>query len=125
MQIPSYQPEDCSCLTEDTFIRDTEQVKSLGTDNDFGESSILKCTRCGRFWLHYSIEYEYLTAAGRWFSGIITSETVASAKAASAKSILESLDWYFRGGSAFGGKVIKTRPGQLERWLFPSPGPSG
>jgi hypothetical protein len=119
------QQEECSCLNEDTCYQDTVQVEFLGVDRDFGESKILKCRRCGRYWLHYFIEYEYLTAAGRWFCGVITPETAACADAASAKKILEGLDWYFRGGSAFGGKAIKTPAGQLERWLFPSPGPRG
>lgn len=38
------------------------------------------------------------------------------------KCILEGLDWYSRGGSAFGGKAIKTSPGQLKYWLTPFPG---
>jgi len=117
--------EECSCLNADTCYQDTVEVKSLGADSDFGEVTILKCRRCGRYWLHYFIEYEYLTAAGKWFRGVITPETAASADAASATKILEGLDWYFRGGSAFGGKVIKTSAGQLKQWLFPSSGPRG
>jgi hypothetical protein len=91
-------------------------------DDDFGEVTVERCKRCGRYWLHYLVEYEYLTAAGRWFRGIISPEAAASMNAASAKKTLETLDWYFRGGSAFGGKVIRTSPGQLKYWLSPFPG---
>jgi hypothetical protein len=67
------------------------------------------------------MEYEYLTAAGRWFRGVITPEIAASVTLATAKEVLEGLDWYFRGGSAFGGgKALRTSPGQLEYWLAPS-----
>jgi hypothetical protein len=94
------QQEECSCLNEGTCDQDTVEVKSLGANSDFADATILKCRRCGRYWLHYFIEYEYLTAAGRWFRGVITPETAASADAASAKKILEGLQWYFRGAKA-------------------------
>jgi hypothetical protein len=66
------------------------------------------------------MEYEYLTAAGRWFRGVITPEIAASVNPATAKEVLDGLDWYFRGGGAFGGKVLRTSPGQLKYWLAPS-----
>src|SRR2546430_11648123 len=47
-------------------------------------------------WLHYLMEYEYLTAAGRWFRGPITPKIAASVTAANATNVLEELDWYFR-----------------------------
>jgi hypothetical protein len=112
------QQQECPCLEGDTHYDNFEE-RSLGVDRDFGEASVWKCKRCGRYWLEYHVEYEYLTAAGRWFRGLITSETAAAARAESAKQILEGLDWYFRGGSAFGGQIIKTSSGQLQRWLFP------
>ena len=115
--------QKCPCLDGETYYENSE-ARDLGVDRDFGEARIWRCRRCGRYWLEYMVEYEYLTAAGRWFRGIITPETAASAEAASAKKILEGLEWYFRGGSAFGGKPIKTAPGQLKYWLFPFPGPA-
>lgn len=113
---------DCSCLQGDFYYQKFEN-KSLGVDSDYGEVSIDCCKRCGRYWLHYLMEYEYLSRSGRWFRGLITSTMAASATAATAKSMLESLEWYFRGGSAFGGKVIRTNSGQLKYWLTPFPGP--
>jgi len=121
VQVSSEQQEACPCLEGDTYYLNFEE-RSLGVDRDFGEASVLKCKRCGRYWLHYLVEYEYLTAAGRWFRGVISPEVAASAKAASAKRILEGLAWYFRGGSAFGGKVFRTS-GELKYWLIPFPGP--
>ena len=37
-------------------------------------------------------KYEHLTAEGRWFRGVVTSEMAASGRAALAKQILEGLD---------------------------------
>jgi hypothetical protein len=116
------EQNDCPCLQGDVYHQSFEG-KSLGMDDDYGEVSIKRCKRCGRYWLHYLMEYEYLTRAGRWFRGLITPEMAASVTTATAKSTLESLDWYFRGGSAFGGKVIRTNSGQLKYWLMPFPGP--
>lgn len=119
----AHPQEACPCLAGDTYYQNFEE-RSLGTDRDFGEATVFKCKRCGRYWLQYHVEYEHLTAAGRWFRGVVNPEIAASARAESAKRILEGLDWYFRGGSAWGGRVIKTTPGQLEYWLMPFPGPS-
>jgi len=124
MKTSGQEEEACPCLEGDTYYLNFEE-RSLGVDRDFGEATVYRCKRCGRYWLHYHVEYEYLTAAGRWFRGPIAPEVAASATAASAKQILERLDWYFRGGSAFGGQVIKTSPGQLTYWLAPFPGPGG
>ena len=84
MQISRQQQEDCACLQGDT---DDFDARPLGVDHDFGEATVLRCRRCSRYWLHYLVEYEYLTAAGRWFRGVITPETAASAEATSAKKI--------------------------------------
>ncbi len=112
---------DCDCF-HGNFHYENFERRELGMDDDYGEVSIHKCRSCGGFWLHYLMEYEHLTASGRWFRGMITPEAAASAKASSARKILESLEWYFRGGSAFGGQVIRTQSGQLKYWLIPFPG---
>jgi hypothetical protein len=79
--------------------------------------SVNTCKRCRRDWLEYFVEYEHLTAAGRWFRGVVAPETAASVKPSEVKTILEGLEWYFRGGSAFGGRGIKTC-GPLKPWLL-------
>ncbi|MDP8979019.1 MAG: hypothetical protein M3O35_00350 [Acidobacteriota bacterium] len=108
---------ECPCLAGEQ--RESEN-RFVGVDSDYGEVSVIRCKRCGRFWLRYFIEYEYLTASGRWFRGVITPEIAAAMEPEAAKEVLEGLEWYFRGGSAFGGEVIRTAPGQLKYWLFPS-----
>ena len=115
--------KECPCLQGDVYYQSFEQ-RPLGSDSNYGETTILRCKRCGSYWLHYLMEYEYLTAAGRWFHGLITPEIAASATAENARNILEGLEWYFRGGSAFGGKVSRTKSGDLKYWLFPFPGKS-
>lgn len=116
------QEQECPCLQGETYYQNFEE-RSLAVDSKFSEVTIWRCKRCGRYWLEYCVEYEHLTAAGRWFRGMITPEVAASTAAVSAKSILEGLDGYFRGGSAFCGKVTKIVPGQLKYWLTPFPGP--
>lgn len=115
--------QDCRCMSGDAPSTAYEE-RRIGMDADFGEVSVLRCKSCGRFWLKYLMEYEHLTAAGRWFLGLISPEVASSLKASKAKEVLETLDWYYRGGSAFGGKVIRTSPGQLKYWLTPFPGPN-
>src|SRR5438128_2441087 len=90
MQASEHSPDECPCLRGEVDYRDFE-TRVLGVDRDYGETSILRCRRCGRHWLEYFVEYEYLTASGRWLRGVITPEIAASAKAASAKRILEGL----------------------------------
>jgi hypothetical protein len=116
------QQGKCPCLEGDAYYQNFEE-RSLGMDPDLQEATVWRCKRCGRYWLEDHVEYEYLTAAGRWFRGVITPEVAGSADAESAKSILEGLDWYLQGRSAFGGKVIRTLPGQLKYWFTPFRGP--
>ena len=117
------QPEDCECLKGNFYYTKFER-RDLGMDDDYGEASIHRCKNCGRYWLHYLMEYEYLTAAGRWFRGLVTPDVAASVDAQSTKRALEDLEWYYRGGSAFGGEIAKVKAGQLKYWLMPFPGPS-
>jgi len=121
MHASRQNPQECPCLSGDTSYQDFEN-RRVGVDRNLGEVTVSQCKRCGQFWLHYLMEYEYLTAAGRWFRGPITPKIAASVTAASATKVLEELDWYFRGGSAFGG-IFRTSPGRLKQWLIPSAGP--
>jgi hypothetical protein len=121
MPLSQQNIEACPCLEGDSFFQNFDQ-RDVGVDEDFGEVSIDRCRRCGRYWLQYHIEYEYLSRSGRWFRGLIAPEVAASVESARAKKILEGLGWYFRGGSAFGGKVTKTQ-GPLKYWLVPFSGP--
>ena len=106
----------CPCLEGEVFFQNFER-REFGYGPDFGEVSVNKCKRCGRYWLEYFIEYESFTGAGRWFRGILAPDTATSVKPSEVITTLENLEWYFRGGSAFGGRVIKTS-GPLKVWLL-------
>ena len=94
----------------------------VGVDNQYGEVTTLRCMRCGRCWLHYFVEYEYLTAAERWLEGEISPKTAASMKADDAIGVFDSMPWFHCSGSAFGGKLRRvTGPARI--WLTPFPGP--
>src|SRR5512142_3061023 len=110
----------CPCLEAETHFCGFDK-KAIGVDEQYGEVILWTCKRCGRLWLHYLIEYEYLTGAGRMFTGIISPESAARVTAENAVATFEKMDWYVRGGSAFGGKLIRTT-GPLQPWLIPFPG---
>ena len=108
------------CLQADNVPHEMEK-RSVGVDEQYGEVTVLRCTRCGRCWLHYFIEYEYLTASGRWLEGEISPEIAASLKAVDAVRLFDSMPWFHCSGSAFGGK-LRRATGPASTWLIPSPG---
>jgi len=67
------------------------------------------------------MEYEYLTAAGRWLEGEIAPHAAARLKPNKALKLFRNMPSYYRGGSAFGGQVILSH-GPPESWLVPFPG---
>lgn len=115
------KPDTCPCLEGKVYYQKFDE-RYVGADKDYGEVSVYRCKRCGCYWLQYLIEYEYLSRAGRWFRGAITPQVAASVGPETAKKILEGLDWYYRGGSAFGGKVLKASD-PLNPWLVPFSAP--
>ena len=72
-------------------------------DSHLADVSILACRVCGQIWLRYHYELEAFSNSGRWFLGPITTKQSTSLSVESAKTILESLDWYLVGGSYFDG----------------------
>ena len=108
------------CPVNEGTVHDIER-KDVGVDVNYGEVSILRCRRCRRCWLHYLMEYEYLTAAGRWLEGEITPAIAAKVKARNALKRFEKMESYYRGGSAYGGQMLVSR-GPPEFWLYPSAG---
>ena len=113
-------PDGCPCLDPETHFCGFE-TKSIGVDEQYGEVAVWTCKQCGRHWLRYVIEYEYLTAGGRMFTGVISAETAARVKPKTAIDMFERMPWYFRGGSAFGRNLLRTT-GPLAPWLIPFPG---
>lgn len=96
----------CGCLAApgDTLLT----LKELGLDSRLAEASILVCRVCGRRWLRYFYEVEAFTGSGRWYLGHVTPEQASALTAEGAKGALEGLDWYYYGGSYFGGRSGRT-----------------
>ncbi len=95
----------CECLTNPA--RDLANIHELGLDEHYGQITVLACPRCGQFWLKYFYENEGFTASGRWYLGAINADQFASLTLENAISTLEKLDWYFVGGSYYGGQISK------------------
>jgi hypothetical protein len=78
--------------------------ESVGVDETggrFGEVSLERCKLCGVIWLRYFVEYEAITASGRWFRAPIPANVAARLEPVLAIPLLESLPWYYQGGSFF------------------------
>jgi hypothetical protein len=97
--------ESCSCFQSPGKGLITS--RELGMDANFGEISMFSCAQCGQMWLKYLYEVEAFTGSGRWYLGAI-SPAGASLTVENAKTTLESLDWYFCGGSYYNGQISKT-----------------
>lgn len=108
------------CSETEKLPHDLEK-RVVGADDRYGEVTIFRCTRCARCWLHYLMEYEYLTASGRWLEGEISPETAASLNANEAVGLFDRMEWFHCSGSAFGGKLRRVT-GPAAIWLTPFPG---
>ena len=108
------------CSSNDNTPHELEK-RYLGADDHYGEVTVFRCTRCGRCWLHYLMEYEYLTASGRWCEGEISPEVAASLKPNDAIPLFDKMEWFHCSGSAFGGKLRRVT-GPIATWLTPFPG---
>lgn len=97
-----------SCICLDNPRQDLTREKDLGLDGNLAEVSLLECPRCGRHWLRYFYELEAFTASGRWYLGVITAEQALHLTANNAQSLFESLEWYYYGGSYYGGQSGKS-----------------
>jgi hypothetical protein len=92
----------CECQT-----KDLTDVLELGFDERYGQITVLACSGCGQFWLKYFYENEGFSASGRWYLGAISADQFLGLTLENAIPTLEELDWYFVGGSYFGGQVSK------------------
>ncbi len=95
--------ETCDCLV--TAQKHLVEVIHFGLDAINAEVSILGCSRCGQLWLKYFYENEGFSSSGRWYLGAISNDQSTSINLENAKRTLEQLDWYFLGGSYYGGVV--------------------
>ena len=96
----------CYCLRGD-FRLTKYFFKYLGWDSEYGVSSSLTCRDCGRRWLRYYYCDEAFSKSGRWFCGLLEYFLSERVSADNAKHILETMDWYYRGGSFYSGLVSK------------------
>ncbi len=83
-------------------------ASDLGLDSRLAEVAVLICQDCGQHWLRYFYEVEAFTGSGRWYLGAITPEQFATLTPDQAKSMLESLNWYYYGGSYYEGRNGRT-----------------
>jgi hypothetical protein len=59
----------CGCLDSGPHYPDIVDTKHIGVDDTegrFATVELMRCARCRRLWLRYAVEYEGLTASGRW-----------------------------------------------------------
>jgi hypothetical protein len=101
----------CSCSEPDWQKRPPHDQRDLpGCDEQggrFATASLDTCRACGRIWLTYGFEIEAFSKSGRWYRGLIAPDAARTVTAASAAALLESLDWYWAGGSYFDGQVLR------------------
>jgi hypothetical protein len=83
-------------------------AKDLGLDSQLAEVAVLICQDCGQHWLRYFYEVEAFTGSGRWYLGAIPPEQFATLTVEQAKATLESLSWYYYGGSYYHGRNGRT-----------------
>lgn len=103
---PPLPSNPCPCFAAP--LRDLTAARELGMDRRMAEVSVLTCPKCGQLWLRYFYEVEAFTGSGRWYLGPLTPEQSALLTPEQAKSVLESLDWYFYGGSYYRGQIGKS-----------------
>jgi hypothetical protein len=104
---PPPAPRDsCECLAGPP--RRLTSVRELGPDGRLAEVSLHVCRVCGRHWLRYLYEVEAFKGSGRWYLGAVSPEQASNLTAGEAKSMLESLDWYYYGGSYYDGRTGRT-----------------
>jgi hypothetical protein len=96
----------CPCLDGDFSYRHDERY--VGTDRNYADIFVRLCKRCGRYWLHYRVEYEAFPRSGRWFSGIVSPQIARSVSPDEALRVFEGLGWYYCSGSYFDSKVHKS-----------------
>jgi hypothetical protein len=95
---------ECHCMNPPFYHLDFESI-SLGEDVtdkvNSSEVTIETCKSCGSKWIRYFFEHPLFGHSGTWYRGLITEEMASSVRAENAIALVESLEWYFRGGSFY------------------------
>jgi hypothetical protein len=105
--------DPCACFAPDWALRPPHDERALpGCDEEqgrFATATVETCRACARAWLIYSFEIEAFSNSGRWYRGLIADDVAADVSIATAAARLESLAWYWAGGSYFDGRVERSR----------------
>lgn len=95
--------QSCTCLA--AARGDLILLRHFGMDHNFAEVSLHTCPDCGRPWLRYFYELEAFSGSGRWYLGPLSPAQLQAFTVVNARELLGQLDWYFYGGSYYGGKT--------------------
>jgi hypothetical protein len=99
------QDHDCLCLTNGVRFPDAVLVRQVGvddTDGRFADVKIERCTRCGRLWLQYQVEYAGFSRSGRWACVQVSAAEADGVTPEAAAGVIASRAWHIRGGSYWG-----------------------
>jgi hypothetical protein len=94
---------DCDCYSKPIG----EFGEAIGTDARHADVFITRCAACGRSWLRYLYEFEFISKSGRWFLGPLRRELQDQVTPENALDLFEQMLWYFAGGSYYDGKILK------------------
>jgi hypothetical protein len=103
--------QPCICLNGPLRFDQYDEISYIGVDETngrYGDVTLKQCKHCGRYWLHYLVEYEAFTGSGRYYMGLITPEAAKGLKPEDAVEYLNSLEWHLYGGAYFGGRKGKS-----------------
>ena len=106
----------CPCFEPGQTIFSDFERSYLGVDvggGRYADVSLWRCRSCAQAWIHYLLEFEELTGAGRHFRGPIEERQVAQLSLSSAIELLEQLPEYLCGGSYFGRQRWSSAPPAL------------
>ncbi len=96
----------CACLNAPG--KHLSLQRELGMDSHYAEPSVWACRVCGRRWLRYFYENEAFSRSGRWYLGHVPVAIALGLTADGAKRALETLPWYFSGGSYYDGRISRS-----------------
>jgi hypothetical protein len=115
--MPAESTTDCACLETGPRFPDARRERDIGqdaTDGRYADVESVRCTRCGRLWVKYFVEYEAFTGSGRWCEAPIDEALALVIGAAEVPAYLEAAPWFIHGGS-YWGHAGKRGTGKL-RW---------
>ena len=95
----------CKCLTDGPQSPDITDERYLGCDataGRFADVTLRRCSRCQRLWLRYFVEYEAVSASGRWAEAPIDDKAAETMTPETAAAFLDGAADTVFGGSYYG-----------------------